>query len=141
VTHHVEPWCTCGAGEFQPPEMHRPPCVGAVVDAPAEEVAGEEERFTVGEKIGSLLDLVLNTPRGSDDARTRAALSALKFARRSGLLDRFVVLFPPLEDEDAWHEWITAAVGVALNLTSDGYAVDVEAARELGAQVLGALYA
>lgn len=26
---HSTPWCTCGAGEFQPPEMHRPPCPGA----------------------------------------------------------------------------------------------------------------
>lgn len=24
-----QPWCTCGAGEFQPPEIHRAPCPGA----------------------------------------------------------------------------------------------------------------
>lgn len=25
----IEPWCTCGAGEYQPPEAHRPPCPGS----------------------------------------------------------------------------------------------------------------
>jgi hypothetical protein len=41
----IEPWCTCGAGEFQPPEAHVPPCPGALRDVDAGDARREDDKL------------------------------------------------------------------------------------------------
>ena len=37
----IEPWCTCGAGEYQPPEAHPYPCPGSVRALAEADTAGQ----------------------------------------------------------------------------------------------------
>jgi hypothetical protein len=111
----------------------------AVDTGAAAEAAAPVDSFTSGEKIRSLVDLVLNAP--PPDARTRSAVAAIKTAQRFRLLRPILDTFPPLDDPQAWDEWIATAVGVALNLVSDGVDVDVDELERQGALILGQLFA
>jgi hypothetical protein len=95
--------------------------------------------FTSGEKIASVLDVVLTGE--PSDPKARAVLSTIRTARRFRLLGPVLEAFPPLEDPAAWDQWLALAAGVALNLISDGVDVDLEAARAVGADVLAQLFA
>lgn len=96
-------------------------------------------QFTSGEKVASLVERLMNGPP-PDDAKTRVALRALKWAKRVGMVDPIVALFPPIDDAEAWDTWLALGVGIALNLVSDGVGVDQAQARVAGAQVLQAFF-
>jgi hypothetical protein len=110
----------------------------AVDTGAAAEAAAPVDSFTSGEKIRSLLDLVMNAP--PPDARTRSAVAAIKTAHRFRLLRPILDTFPPLDEPGEWDEWIAVAVGVALNLVSDGVEVDVDELERHGALVLASLF-
>lgn len=153
----VEPWCTCGAGEFQPPEAHAAACPGsaqslaATETQPAEPAAGESgpaedgarvppaPGYGAGEKIASLVDHFLQAPP-SASADVRAAMSAIRAAHRFRLLRPVLALFPETSEHAEWDQRIAAFVGIALNLTSDGVDLDVDACRQAGALILADLY-
>jgi hypothetical protein len=132
---------------LDPPEPIEAPLTEQLSSAPKAAADAHElsaapsaaETFTSGEKVRSLLDVAFSSP--TRDKRARAAISAIKTAQRFRLLNPIIDIFPPLDDPQAWDEWIVVAVGVALNLLSDDFElVDVDLYR-VGQQVLAQLYA
>jgi hypothetical protein len=111
-------------------------CLACNGDAPAPAAS-----FTVGEKIRSLLDVVLRNPEAPKDATAAATLRAFRTAERFGLTKPVARMFPSLDDEEAWHAWLAIATGVCLELTSDGVELDVEACRRAARLVLAELFA
>lgn len=103
-------------------------------DAPAEVVT-----FTAPEKIGEVVRAVLANP--STDPKMRGILSMLT----SGLGRRLVVapmleLLPPADAPEEWDAWLGLLVGCALELSSDGAELDVDASRIMARELLGALF-
>jgi hypothetical protein len=124
-------------GPLEP--VHPAPDPGADAASLAAPASGPEEPFTVGEKIRSVLEALLAATDRAE-GETGAALSVLRWLIRSRwIAGRILPLFPPLEDEQAWHSWLTVAAGLALNLTSDGYELDVDEARAVGREILAEL--
>ncbi len=135
-----EPWCTCGIGEFQPPEMHADSCPGSNVDN-VRAIAPAPAAYGANEKVASLLD-AMQTHLAGDSSRTAKLIrNGFKWARWSGLADQFTSSMPSLDDRDGWDQRLTLAVGLALALMSDDYKIDVDAARAIADQVLGQFFA
>jgi hypothetical protein len=98
-----------------------------------------EPGFTAPEKISSVVERVLSAPTAGDP-KLAAAMRALRAGRRFGLFGPLLALLPPADDPAQWDSFLVLATGLALNLTSDGVDVDVDQAREAGAQLLAELY-
>jgi hypothetical protein len=137
-TPSPEPAAEVESAPAPPPPVNPEPRGGPTTPGPGPQPG---PAFTSGEKVGALLEVVFDNPNPPADARTRAALRAIATARRFRLLKPLADVFPPLEDSEAWDAWIALALGVCLNLVSDGVDVDVDEARRHGATVLGQLFA
>jgi hypothetical protein len=95
--------------------------------------------FTAPDKIVSVARAVAARPGA--DPKVAALVSVLgSRVGRSLITDRLLELLPPLDDPDEWDELLGMLVGVALNLTSDGLELDVDACRSAGAELLGRVF-
>jgi hypothetical protein len=97
------------------------------------------ERFTAPEKVVSVARAVAARP--SSDPKVSALVAVLNSrVGRSLITDRLLELLPPLDDPEEWDAFLAMMVGVALNLTSDGLELDVDACRQAGAELLGRVF-
>jgi hypothetical protein len=97
------------------------------------------DTFTAPEKLASIAHAITSRPTRDPKVNALLAMLTSGLGRRL-VLDRALELLPPLDQPDEWDQWLALLVGCALELTSDGVELDVDACREIGRQTIMALF-
>jgi hypothetical protein len=125
-------------GELADPVSEGGPAADPTGIASGAIAAAGPPSFTSAEKLRAVLDAAQRGLAADSSSTARMMRRAIAAAGRFGLLEQ--LRLPSWEEPEEWDQRLALAIGLGLELMSDGVELDIEAARGAARQALHVLF-